>query len=169
MIESTQTRKFRETLARRILQLILPAIFLMLYPNIWGQASSFPIGFPIHDSASNAEISPYSAPIVSVVDHYANPFGKFDSNSPTVIAYTGEIGAIGSLCTNGPPCGSFNLIFNSEPALHFLVNGNFVGGDTFGAGLSVPTKNQSLGYRCHSGIDYGYALGTPVHAADSIK
>src|SRR5262249_34429039 len=100
--------------ARLIAHLVVAGAVFVAFPKAQAQNSPFPLGFPIHepDLPSGAEVNPYTAPIVSVVDHFANPFGVHDGNAPTVVTYTGELGALLSSCTIAP-CGSNNLIFKS--------------------------------------------------------
>jgi murein DD-endopeptidase MepM/ murein hydrolase activator NlpD len=127
---------------------------------IHAQTQAFSLGFPIHDGLGN-EVNPYSAPIISVVDHYADPFGAGDQNPLTVQAYTGEQGT--GKCGSSPPCGRYNPNFlsplNGQSMLHFFVNGNYTG-----TGADGGDSTKVLNYRGHSGIDFGYAEATQLYA-----
>lgn len=154
----------RDVLTHMILLLLAVFIALSILPPLRAQALNFQIGFPIHDTPIH-EINPYSAPIISVVDHYADRFGVADTPifRLTVQGYTGEQGS--GLCgLSGEPCGRYNQNFlpplNGQSVLHFYANGNYVGN-----GADGPDQRKVLNYRGHSGIDYGYAEGTQVYAA----
>lgn len=131
--------------------------------GVQAQNIAFKTGFPIHD-ASGKEVSPYSAPIISTVDHYANGFGLADTRVFTVQAYTGEQGSSFQCGPSGEPCGRYNQNFlpplNGQSTLHFYVNGNYVG--TSADGLD---RTKILNYRGHSGFDYAYPEGTQIYAA----
>ena len=147
--------------------------FLAVMLGARGQGIAFKLGFPLHDSNTGAEINPYSAPIISVVDHFASPFGKGDSHPNTVLAYTGEEATRPSSCLNAP-CGGYNPYFCGLSNLRFYVNGSFAGGDALGSQCTDSTgnalnfqlsKNQSLDYRGHTGFDYVAGPLTLVYAA----
>lgn len=114
---------------------------------LWGQqAVTPPVGFPI------AGANPWTAPIISVLDHSAVAF--YDKTHTSVTAYTGETGD-GPCGPSGQPCGYYNAGTTT-----FLVNGAYTGTSADGA-----NARKVLNYRGHSGYDYGYALGTPIVAA----
>ena len=113
--------------------------------------------------------NPYTAKIITVVDHAArggfyvfstSPDPTFpDLNAGQVEAYTGELG-IGDpydkKCGSGKPCGFFSPPSSpgGNPFDHFVVTGGYEGapGDT------DPTTR--LNYRGHPGYDYGFAAGS---------
>jgi hypothetical protein len=126
-------------------------------------AQNFTIGFPI------AGQNPYTAPIITVLDHSADYF--YDKNWKSVLAYTGEMGISdpapygcspsGEL-NSTPPCGYYNYAYPSNPVT-FLANGNYTGCP--GANCDDGVATNVLNYRGHSGYDYGYPKGTTVVAA----
>jgi Peptidase family M23 len=141
---------------------------VLLCFQVCAQSSPFHLGFPIHH-ASGGEVNPYSAPIITVVDHYANGFYATDKNPLTIQAYTGEQGSW--LTTSQPqcgpsgsPCGQYNFNFlpphNGESSLRFYVNGFYTG-----TTLDAPYSTEVLNYRGHPGTDFAYSLGTTVYAA----
>lgn len=111
-------------------------------------SQSIAIGFPI------AGQNPYTAPIITVLDHSADTF--YDKKWKSVLAYTGELGK--DLCGNGgQPCGYYNGSYSQTNPVEFIANGNYVSDKS--DGVSV------LNYRGHSGYDYNYAKGTTAIAA----
>lgn len=111
------------------------------------------LGFPV------AGENPYTAPIISVLDHSARTF--YDSSHTQVEGYTGELGS-GGCGPSGEPCGHYN-----DAGSPFRINGHYTGnnGPTGDGGDATKVLN----YRGHSGYDFGYGPGTPiVAAADGI-
>jgi len=162
VLASNDRTNYRRIGAHWILSLAIALGALASFAHAQAQSTPFVTGFPIHD-ASGKEVNPYTAPIVSVVDHYANGFGLKDKRVLTVEAYTGEEGS-GPCGPSGEPCGRYNRNFlpplNGQSILHFYVNGSYVGTTTDGT-----SREEVLNYRGHSGYDYGYPRGTAVYAA----
>jgi len=129
---------------------------------------SFTLGFPI------AGQNPYTAPIITVLDHSADYF--YDQKWTQVVAYTGEMGeAVPSLPNGGcspsgksggtPPCGFYNPNFSSGNPVQFIVNGSYVGNPGPPPNGDSPYQLNVLNYRGHSGFDYGYPQNTTIIAA----
>ena len=121
-----------------------------------GTAQNFTTGFPI------AGQNPYTAPIITVLDHSADYF--YNPYHHSVVAYTGEMGkdkcSPSGVLNGTPPCGYYNGAYSSTNPVQFIANGSYVGtsADSHYA-LNV------LNYRGHSGYDYAYGQGTVVVAA----
>jgi hypothetical protein len=105
-------------------------------------AQSPTLGFPV------AGENPYTAPIVSVLDHSVHYF--YDPDWAEVLAYTGEMGT--GVPGSTTPYGYKNRAFSA-----FIVNGTYTG--------SPPDGVSVLNYRGHSGYDYGYGPTTTILAA----
>lgn len=116
-----------------------------------GAAQNFTIGFPI------AGQNPYTAPIITVLDHSADYF--YNPIHHSVVGYTGEMGK--DKCgPSGQPCGYYNGAYSTTNPVQFSANGNYVGY----SGDNSLARNV-LNYRGHSGYDYNYVQGTVVVSA----
>lgn len=125
--------------------------------------------------------NPYTARIITVVDHSAATF--YDKSATTVQAYTGEVGR--DRCgPSGQPCGFYNLVFtarNDADSRTFVVNGSYDGitagyvgtsADCTALGFSPSCleRKKILNYRGHPGHDYAGTAGiTRIVAARSGK
>lgn len=136
--------------------------------GVYAQSQPFTIGFPILGG------NPYTAPIITVLDHSAPYF--YDANHKSVQAYTGEMGQGGcspsGLKDPSSPCGYYNTNFtpnDSSDTRQFIVNGNYVGtnADCAASNETSPCLEEVkvLNYRGHSGYDYAYPEGTAIIAA----
>ncbi len=114
-------------MVRKIVNVVILLAALSFFQEAQAQNPTVVLGFPVHDSSGN-EINPYTAPIVSVVDHYANPFGLGDNYPYTVQAYTGEEGSGVQCGLSGTPCGRYNPNFlpplNGQSALELALVGS---------------------------------------------
>jgi len=121
-------------------------------------AQSIVLGFPAADLTTKTPFNPYTAPVVSVLDHQAaGGFYIQNSNTSLVEAYTGETGqrSYNGCGPSGEPCGYYN-----QALAPFHVNGNYTGTSADGG-----DAKKVLNYRGHSGYDYGYNSSTAVTVA----
>jgi murein DD-endopeptidase MepM/ murein hydrolase activator NlpD len=104
-------------------------------------------------------LTPYTAEIISILDHSGTGFGISQANNLDVTAYTGESGTKKEECSS-EPCGFPNA------GRFFWVNSNYTGanGDE-GCGRGNGGTCPLLNYRGHSGYDYRCARGDPIRAA----
>jgi Peptidase family M23 len=131
-------------------------------------AQSVALRFPI-----NGE-NPYTAKIISVLDHSSPCFYQQCGPWTMVEAYTGEIGK--NQCgPSGQPCGFYNPSFrannDSDPG-QFWVTGAYEGflGDCTHRVIQPKSadcleRKKILNYRGHSGYDYDYSQHTQIVAA----
>ena len=113
-------------------------------------------------------LTPYTAEIISILDHSGTGFGKSQANDPDVTAYTGETGTRKEKCSpENEPCGFPNA------GRFFGVNGNYTGAKADGKGCGEGKGGTCplLNYRGHSGYDYRCARDEvePIKAAADGK
>lgn len=154
----------RQPTLRVFLHVFRAGVFVIGATLVAG-AQSITLGFPV------AGQNPYTAPIITVLDHSTDFF--YDQAHTEVLAYTGEMGV--SQC--GPskqPCGYYNPNFspqNDNDTKQFIVNGSYVGTSADCTALNQPStcleKTKILNYRGHSGYDYNYGPTTQIVAAQA--
>lgn len=138
-----------------------------IYPYLKWQ--SFLDGFPLRNCAPAPNCTPFTVPIISVVDHSGTPLdpnpipGNPDPTKrrpwyfkdSTVKAYNGETGKkmYGENC---PPVG----YKKDNAGTPFILNGRYIGAACEG----LSNQRAYLNYDGHPGFDYSAASGTPIYA-----
>jgi hypothetical protein len=158
--------------ARTIISVIILSLLSYAIGSFDAFAQPPALGFPAADPATLTPFNPYTAPIITVLDHSATTF--YDKNHTWVEAYTGELanGQPGPSCKNPltDPCGYYNPNFvpnDDTNTLQFIANGTYSGysGDCPNPQVDCLEKYKVLNYRGHSGYDYGYTPETAVIVA----
>ncbi len=133
--------------------ILVQSLLFSLLPQSTHPQEFTSLSFPV------AEDTPYTAPIVSVVDHLGVSFYSDDQN---VKAYTGELGR-DECGPSGSPCGFYNPHFSPQDDSDdsvFVVNGTYVGASLDCTELGLPVncleRKKILNYRGHPGYDYSY-------------